>query len=70
MLVTAGTSGNTNLPNQMVAAARRSGALLIDINPDENPFGHAAAASEGICLRGPASEELPRLVEAVASALR
>jgi NAD-dependent deacetylase len=70
VLVTAGTSGNTNLPNQMVAAARRSGALLVDINPDENPFGRTAVASEGICLRGPASEELPRLVEAVASALR
>jgi NAD-dependent deacetylase len=70
VLVTAGTSGNTNLPNQMVAAARRSGALLVDINPDDNPFGRTAAASEGICLRGPASEELPRLAEAVASALR
>lgn len=70
VLVTAGTSGNTNLPNQMVAAARRGGALLIDINPDENRFGRTALAADGICLRGPASEELPRLAAAIASALR
>ena len=70
VLVTAGTSGNTNLPNQMVAAARRGGALLIDINPEDNLFGEHAEAAEGVCLRGPSSRELPRLVEAVASALR
>jgi NAD-dependent deacetylase len=70
VLVTAGTSGNTNLPNQMVAAAASGGALLIDINPEDNPFGRAADGADGICLRGPASQELPRLLQAVASALR
>lgn len=70
VLVTAGTSGNTNLPNQMVAAARAAGALLIDINPEENPFGRVASGGGGICLRGPASQELPRLLAAVTSALR
>jgi NAD-dependent deacetylase len=70
VLVTAGTSGNTNLPNQMVATARRAGALLIDINPEDNPFGRVAVAAEGIWLRGPSSVELPRLVAAVANALR
>jgi NAD-dependent deacetylase len=70
VLVTAGTSGNTNLPNQMVAIARRAGALLIDINPEENPFGRVAAAADGRLLRGSASQELPRLLAAVTSALR
>jgi NAD-dependent deacetylase len=70
VLVTVGTSGNTNLPNQMVAAARRGGALLVDVNPEENPFGRNALAAEGICLRGRASEELPRFCAAIASALR
>ena len=70
VLVTAGTSGNTNLPNQMVAVARRAGALLIDINPEENPFGRVAQGADGICLRGSACEELPRLGAAIASALR
>lgn len=65
VLVTAGTSGNTNLPNQMVSLARRGGALLIDINPEDNPFGRVAVAAGGICLRGPSSEELPRLLAAV-----
>jgi NAD-dependent deacetylase len=70
VLVTVGTSGNTNLPNQMVAIARRAGALLIDINPAENPFGRVAAAADGLFLRGSASQELPRLLAAVTSALR
>jgi NAD-dependent deacetylase len=70
VLVTAGTSGNTNLPNQMVALARRSGALLIDINREENPFGRTAQAADGIFLCGPASQELPRVLAAVTSALR
>ncbi len=70
VLVTAGTSGNTNLPNQMVAAARRAGALLVDVNPEDNPFGQCAEDAGGICLRGLAGEELPRLLAAVTSALR
>jgi NAD-dependent deacetylase len=70
LLVTVGTSGNTNLPNQMVAAARRAGALLVDINPEDNPFGRTALAAGGICMQGASSAELPRLVEALASALR
>lgn len=70
VLVTAGTSGNTNLPNQMVAVARRAGALLIDINPEDNPFGRTARAAEGLLLCGSASAELPRVVAAVTSALR
>ena len=70
VLVTAGTSGNTNLPNQMVAIAHQSGALLIDINPEENRFGRAAQSAEGILLRGSASQELPRLLAAVTSLLR
>ncbi|HEU5056745.1 MAG TPA: Sir2 family NAD-dependent protein deacetylase [Kofleriaceae bacterium] len=70
VLVTVGTSGNTNLPNQMVAAARRAGALLVDINPEDNPFGRTALTANGIRMQGSSSAELPRLVEAVASALR
>lgn len=70
VLVTAGTSGNTNLPNQMVHAARRAGALLIDINPEDNPFGRTAVTADGVCLRGRSSEELPRLVTAITNMLR
>ena len=68
VLITAGTAGATNLPNQMVAAALRAGALLIDVNPDDNPFGQAAERAGGVRLRGPASQELPRLVALIAAA--
>ncbi|HLU67419.1 MAG TPA: Sir2 family NAD-dependent protein deacetylase [Kofleriaceae bacterium] len=70
VLVTAGTAGATNLPNQMVAAALRAGALLVDINPDESPFARAAEDAGGLWLRGPASVELPRVARAVAAAIR
>jgi NAD-dependent deacetylase len=63
ILVTAGTAGATNLPNQMVAVAGRAGALLIDINPDPNPFARVAEAAGGLWLRGPAGSEVPRLAE-------
>jgi len=70
VLVTVGTSGNTNLPNQMVAVARQAGALLIDINPEANRFGRSAEAADGVALRGTSSEELPRLVAALTNLLR
>lgn len=68
VLVTAGTSGATNLPNQMVMAAMRAGALLIDVNPDDGPFAQAALASDGAWLAGSATEKMPPLVQAIAAA--
>ena len=70
LLVTAGTTGATNLPNQMVAAAQRAGALLIDVNPDANSFSKVAEASGGVWLRGPASREIPRIVTGIVNGLR
>ena len=70
VLVTAGTAGATNLPNQMVMAARRGGALLIDVNPDANAFSRAAEAAGGLWLRGPATRELPRIETAIVNAPR
>ena len=67
LLVTVGTSGATNLPNQMVFAARRAGALIIDINPDDGPFARAALGAGGMWLAGPATVEVPRLARAIAA---
>ncbi len=67
ILVTVGTSGATNLPNQMVVAARRAGALLVDINPDEGPFAQAALASGGLWLAGTATQKVPLVVAAIAA---
>lgn len=68
LLVTAGTSGATNLPNQMVFAARRAGALLIDVNPDEGPFAQTALDAGGFWLAGTATEKLPLLSAIIARA--
>jgi NAD-dependent deacetylase len=68
LLVTIGTSGATNLPSQMVLAAARAGALLIDVNPDEGAFAEAALGAGGIWLAGAATEKVPPLAEAIARA--
>jgi NAD-dependent deacetylase len=64
LLVTVGTSGATNLPTQVVRTALDAGAALIDVNPEDNPFGQLAAALDrGANVRTPAAEVLPALVE-------
>lgn len=70
VLLTAGSAGATNLPNQMVVAAQRAGALLVDVNPDATPFSRAAGASGGVWLRGPAAREIPRVVSAIVNTVR
>ena len=44
LLIVVGTAGATNLPNQVVAEACRRGAVMIDINTGQNPFGQIASA--------------------------
>jgi NAD-dependent deacetylase len=68
VLVTAGTSGATNLPSQMVVAALRADALLVDINPDQGPFAELAIGGGGLWLPGTATVEVPRLTRAIARA--
>ncbi len=36
------TSASTNLPVQVVQLAAQSGATVIDINPNDNPFAEVA----------------------------
>ena len=68
LLVTIGTAGATNLPNQMAHLAASSGAPVIDINPDRNPFAELAGVT-GIWLRGRASELVPELCERLAETM-
>lgn len=63
LILTIGTTASTNLPVQVFERAVSAGALSIDINPNENPFGQSAEL--GLC--GPASEELPALFAALTS---
>ncbi len=65
MLVTAGSSGSTNLPTQMVQMAAAMGAALVDINPTTNPYGMMAQASQGIWLKKSAAEAFPEVAELI-----
>ncbi len=70
LLLTVGTSGATNLPNQVVWEARQKGAVMVDVNVEENPFGRAALNSpRGFFLKGKSGTLLPALVEAFKQAL-
>lgn len=67
LLVIVGTSAQTNLPWQVVGLAERAGATIVDINPEDNPFGELA---KGGCLRAPAATVLPGLVQGILAADR
>ena len=66
LLLIIGTSGATTLPALMARAAAGAGATLVDINPEDNPFGDAARETGGAVVRSPASAALPGLVAAIA----
>jgi NAD-dependent deacetylase len=61
LLVIVGTSASTNLPWQVVQLAFRAGAVLVDVNVEDNPFGDIAAHSGGV-VRRPAATALPVIV--------
>jgi NAD-dependent deacetylase len=64
LLVVAGTSAQTNLPWQVVSLADRAGATIVDINPEDNPFGDIAARSGGV-IRGPSAGALTAIARAL-----
>lgn len=64
-LVTVGSSGSTNLPTKMVHMASAIGAVLIDINPEQNPYGQMAQASGGVWLKCGAGEGLAQVQAAL-----
>jgi NAD-dependent deacetylase len=65
LLLVIGTSGSTTLPMHVLAEASRNDAAIIDVNPDDNPFGEFAASSGGAALAAPAGELVPAIVEAL-----
>jgi NAD-dependent deacetylase len=63
LLLVIGTSGATNLPNQVVAEVIRNNGYLIDINIETNPFGQLAQQyPKGLAIRHPSAAALERLV--------
>jgi NAD-dependent deacetylase len=65
LLVVVGTSAQTNLPWQVVRLAADGGALIVDVNVEDNPFGDIARELGGGVVRAPAATALPALLGAV-----
>ena len=62
VLLVVGTSGATNLPMQVGQAALQHGALIIDVNPEPNPFSDLATRAEsGFYLSGGGGDILPAI---------
>jgi NAD-dependent deacetylase len=64
LVVIAGTSAQTNLPWQVVTLAGRAGAVLVDVNLEDNPFGEIAEQSGG-AIRASSATALPRIADSI-----
>jgi len=62
VLIIAGTSGATTLPNQIASIVYNNGKTIIDINIEENPFTELAVKSvKGCFLKMSGSEGLEKI---------
>ncbi len=68
LLIVAGTSGATSLPIQIGMNCARAGVPMVDINPQDNPFGELArrSAGGGFEIRSAAAAALTAIAEVVA----
>jgi NAD-dependent deacetylase len=64
LVIVVGTSAQTNLPWQVVSLAASSGAMIVDVNVEANPFGEIAE-ERGAALAMPAGVAVPALVRAL-----
>lgn len=65
-LISAGSSGATNLPMQMANLAQQRGVLMVDVNLERNPFSRLVEENGGVFLREPASSGFARILQALA----
>lgn len=65
-LITVGTSGATTLPMKLAKLASANGIIVIDINPETNPFSRMAQASGGLWMKETASTALGELAALLA----
>ena len=64
LLITVGTSGATNLPNQIVWVVNNHGGIIIDINIEENPFSNLALkCRKGFFIKKPSTKTLPLILQ-------
>jgi NAD-dependent deacetylase len=63
LLIVAGTSGTTNLPNKVAwEVSRRYRAVIVDINIDVNPFAALATRQGGFAVKGTCGQVLPEIL--------
>jgi NAD-dependent deacetylase len=64
LLLTMGTSGATNLPQQVAWRVFQNGGTILDINIERNPFSELAERSPGgAFLKGASAAVLPEMAE-------
>ena len=62
LLITVGTSGATNLPNQVAWLVYQNGGTILDVNLERNPFSELAESSPGgLFIQGPSAVLLPEI---------
>jgi NAD-dependent deacetylase len=61
VLLIVGTTGTTNLPDQMGRRAADNGAVLIAVNPEPTLFSDLAERTGGLFLKGTAGRWVPQI---------
>ncbi len=62
-LIVVGTTGSTNLPNQVMRRFLARKGLMIDINIEENIFGNTAQANDGFFVQSGSAAALPEILD-------
>jgi NAD-dependent deacetylase len=62
LLLIVGTSGATNLPNQVAWRVHQRGGLIVDVNIEPNPFSRLALSDRGFFVQEPSAAVLPEIV--------
>ena len=70
LLLIVGTSGTTNLPNQVAWEVKNHDGIMIDINIEENPFAKMAlTCSRGYFIKKQSSVVLPQILDIFTNSL-
>jgi len=64
-LLVVGTTGTTSLPAHMLQIAKARGLPVVDINPNDNPFAHAAIAGPGTWVQSSATAGMSSVLSAL-----
>ena len=64
-LIVVGTTGTTSLPAHLLHVAQTRGLVIVDINPNDNPFARAAQTGPGAWLAMSATEGVNAVLDAL-----